>query len=200
MNIIYLKRLIKYSTVFIILLMVQPSLVNASSNCTGYTYVEDNNSILKYIGDWTLDNNSVYGGTNSHGGSHSYTPSGSVELTFKGTEIQFYGKTGPGAGTAKIYLYNMTSPVKTIDQFTDSHTYQKLWYQNTGLSNTEHTIKIETYDKNPSSTGTYLNVDYFIYQNCSPSAPIPVTGLEWPTLFLFGIGISVILGSVYLLI
>lgn len=100
----------------------------------------------------------------------------------------------------------MTKPVKTIDQFTENHTYQVLWYQNTGLSDSEHTIKIVTNDKNPNSAGTYLNVDYFVYQTCTPvsgststAPPVPVTGVDWPTVFLLGIGAFVILGSTYLL-
>jgi len=116
-----------YVVIFSLLLFVSTPFTSvASSNCTGYKYVEDNNSILEYFGDWTLDNNSVYGGTYSHGGSHSYTASGSVEFTFSGTEIQFYGKTGSGAGTANIYIDDVSKPVKTIDQFTENHTYQVL--------------------------------------------------------------------------
>jgi hypothetical protein len=86
-------------------------------------------------------------------------------LTFNGTSIKYYGKKGPAAGIASIYVDNMTTPVLQWDGYASSQQYQILAYENNSLSSGSHKIRVKVSGtKNASSTGYAVNVDYFVYQ------------------------------------
>lgn len=126
------------------------------------TIVEDNNAAVVKSGTWTTNND-----TNSHGGTHSYSnvTNNYAEVTFNGTSIKYYGKKGPLAGIASIYVDNMTTPVAQWDGYASAHQYQILAYENNSLGAGSHKIRVKVSGtKNASSTGYAVNVDYFVYQ------------------------------------
>ncbi len=98
----------------------------------------------------------------AHGGFHisSDEDGAAAEYTFTGKAISVYTKSGAAAGVANIYLDGHR--VATDDQYEGTETFGRMAFTRTFTESGTHTIKIERSGmKNPSSSGTNVNLDYF---------------------------------------
>lgn len=130
----------------------------SAEECTA-EYIEAEDDAVTKFGNYT-----VASGTNSQGheNTHIYFPdSGSyVEYTFTGKAISLYTKTGRGAGTADLYLDGVQ--VGVDDQYSAVETFNKRAYTVVFDEESTHTIRVENNGKkNPSSTGSTMNIDCF---------------------------------------
>ncbi|MBK8162858.1 MAG: hypothetical protein IPK65_06875 [Gammaproteobacteria bacterium] len=83
-----------------------------------------------------------------------------ASLTFNGTGIRFYSHKGPGTGRFEIYIDDVYQT--SWDGYATDEEYVALAYENTSLSQGEHTITVRnTSNKNELSAATYMNVDWF---------------------------------------
>ncbi|OCT15057.1 hypothetical protein A8709_13150 [Paenibacillus pectinilyticus] len=115
---------------------------------------------LTYTGSWThFQNDNIYYNNDCHA-----TNTGSVELTFAGTSVDWYGLVNNDLGRANIYIDGVLDQAG-IDLYSPTRVAQKL-YSKTGLSTGVHTIKVvATNTKNSSSAGTAVVHDYFSYSH-----------------------------------
>jgi hypothetical protein len=126
---------------------------------SGITIVDDADTAkISYTGTWEhLSRSGTFDGTISD----SSTTNDDVEYTFTGTTVQFYTQKGPSAGIFDIYMDGVYQT--SFDSYSASHEYQVLAYENTSLSNGEHTIKMEvTGTHNASSTGYFCHIDRIV--------------------------------------
>ncbi|MBX6353650.1 MAG: S8 family serine peptidase [Thermoflavifilum sp.] len=121
--------------------------------------VEDNSGSLKYSSTWThAKESSDSGGTLSY----STTKGAYVQFTFTGVDIKVLAKTGVDEGYADVYLDGKF--VKTVNLYTSSTKYKQVIFQQTGLSETSHTIQIVVKGAHSaSSTGNKVTIDAFTY-------------------------------------
>lgn len=117
-----------------------------------FTIVDDRDASLMYTGTWQNDSNPAF-----HNGTARYTAeaNASVELTFNGTVIRWYGQKDTNFGTANVYLDDVL--IETVNVSGPMATGQLLFEQN-GLTAGEHTIRIVC----ASAT---IDLDYFSYAN-----------------------------------
>ena len=97
-----------------------------------------------------------------HGQTHIYysTAGTYVQYTFTGKAVSVYTKTGPGAGTADIYIDG--KHVGVDDQYSAVQQFNKRAYTVVFDEEVEHTIRLENNGlKNPSATGNAFNIDCF---------------------------------------
>lgn len=113
-------------------------------------YVDDRDSALVYTGVWHDDNQPVF-----YDGTARYTNSAgaTVELTFVGTAIQWYGQKDTNFGMANVYLDNVLVAEVNVN---GPMTARQLLFEKLDLDAGEHTIRIEW----ASET---IDVDYFTY-------------------------------------
>jgi len=124
--------------------------VSVNSNGAG-TYQNDNNAIL-YSGSWaTLSSPSYSGGSMTR----SNIVGDSVAFTFTGATIKLTSWTGPGYGTADIYLDDVNAG--SINLYNSSY-MDKIIYQKAGLSGGTHRIKVVV-------TSKYVTIDNLIVDN-----------------------------------
>lgn len=123
-----------------------------------YVMVDDTSNELVYTGEWTVVENPAF-----HGGSSRYSrdPNGSVELTFDGTAIRWYGRMGPDFRTADVYIDGAL--VENVVVYNEQETY-KVLFELTGLSEGTHTFKITT------SYGAF-EIDALAYGNLEDDTP-----------------------------
>ena len=115
---------------------------------------EESNSAIKYTGTWSAHPNSSNSGGN---GKFSNIAGNSFEMTFSGTGIRWTGYASATKGYAKITLDGVS---QTIDTYSATEVYKKVFFENTNLTSGTHTIKIEvTGTKNANATGTYVHID-----------------------------------------
>lgn len=127
-----------------------------------YTMVDDTSDSIVYTGEWTSETNASF-----YGGSSRYTSdaNGSAELTFTGTAVRWYGRTGSAFRTADVYIDGAL--VENIVVYGEEAS-NVILYELTGLSEGTHTIKVTT------SYGAF-DLDCFAYGSVegttSPDAP-----------------------------
>ncbi len=121
----------------------------------GFQSVDDRDPALTYVGTWNNDSNSAF-----YEGTARYTNAvnASVEFTFTGTAVRWYGQNDTNFGTADVYLDG--SFVKTVN-VNGSPTVGKILFEALNLSNTEHTIKVVR------KTQT-IDIDRFAYRVATP--------------------------------
>jgi len=133
-------------------------------------YADDADPKNTYTGTWqTLAGESGYYNTTCHVG---LSVGASVEYTFSGTQVSWYGLTNNDLGMASVYIDGVLA-ADDIDCYNTIRISHQL-FNKTGLSNGNHTIKIVAKGtKNPSSKGIALVHDYF---GCitAPSLPTAV--------------------------
>lgn len=113
-------------------------------------FVNDRDTALTYTGDWNNDGNPAF-----YQGTARYTTSvdATVELTFSGTGIRWYGQNDTNFGTAKVYLDGEL--VETVNVNGPMATGQLL-FEEMELTDTIHTIRIVC-------VTPVIDVDYFVY-------------------------------------
>lgn len=112
--------------------------------------VDATDTSLVYTGTWTDDRNSAF-----HGGTARYTNTegASVEFTFSGTSVRWYGQKDTNFGTAQVYVDNELEETVNVN---GAMATGQLLFEKTGLTAGEHTIRIVC--------GTpVIDVDYISY-------------------------------------
>jgi hypothetical protein len=93
---------------------------------------------------------------------------GYAQFSFTGASIKWIGMKQFNFGIANVYLDGVVVQAG-IDTYGPGTVNGVELFSRTGLANTLHTIKIlETGQKNASSTGARIPVDYFEYSSSSP--------------------------------
>jgi VanZ family protein len=99
------------------------------------------------------------------GESMTYAPSPNarIDVSFEGTEIQWWGYAGPYGGKAEIYVDGKYAG--TADQYSAIPAV-RLMFQSETLGAGKHTLTLQnTLDKHASSLGNALHVDKFLVRN-----------------------------------
>ncbi|QYM64291.1 hypothetical protein [Microbacterium sp. Se5.02b] len=125
-----------------------------------WTSVDDNSPAITYNPAWTASTNaSGYLNSTVH---YTYNHNDSAEFTFTGSGIRWKGAKNPDHGKADVYIDGvLVAP--GVDTYGGGANQQVL-YENTALSNAQHTIKIVvTNTKNPAAIGFGQDVDSFEY-------------------------------------
>lgn len=109
---------------------------------------------ITYTGAWrSMDSASDSGGSSSYLNS-----AGSASFTFVGTAVRWISRTTPSSGIATVHIDGLK--VADVDRYSSATAYQKIVLERTGLTNTEHTMRIEWSGRaNPGSSGTNLMID-----------------------------------------
>lgn len=127
--------------------------------------VDDKSNQITYSGTWSnWDKNArnYYGTEKFSGQTGSY-----AQFTFVGTDIKWVGAKESNSGIAKVYIDGFLQA--TVDTYSQNSLYQQVLFSKSGLTNTQHTIKVEvTGTKNVSSSGTNIVVDKFDYITTTP--------------------------------
>ena len=125
---------------------------DANTPAPEYTLVDDRDPSLVYAGEWHDDSNPAF-----YGGTARYTSStdASVELTFTGTAVRWYGQKDTNFGTADVYIDNeLASTVNAEGPLAIG----QLLFEQDGLAAGEHTIRIVRASKT-------VDLDYLSYLN-----------------------------------
>ncbi|CAN7364868.1 DUF1080 domain-containing protein [Paenibacillus sp. LjRoot153] len=110
----------------------------AADDANFWTRTDDGSNLITYSGTWTnagttSDYNSTYSLTSTSGASASHE--------FFGTSIAWLDRKGPTGGTADVYI-DGTLKASNISTMNATQLYGQVIYRQTGLTNTQHTIKI----------------------------------------------------------
>jgi fructan beta-fructosidase len=133
-------------------------------------FIDNADAGNSYTGTWlNLSGESGYYNTTCHVAT---SVGASVESTFSGTQVSWYGLTNNDLGMASVYIDGVLAAddIDCYNMIRISH----LLYTKTGLSDGIHTIKVVAKGtKNPLSSGIALVHDYF---GCigAPSLPTAV--------------------------
>ena len=111
---------------------------------------EENNSLIKYSGNWSSEASTSYSGGNS---KFSNKKGDFISFSFKGTGFRWYGLANKYKGIANIYVDGVKY---SVDTYSASTVNQKLFFEKTGLSNDRHTVKIEVAN---TGSNSYVNID-----------------------------------------
>jgi Glycosyl hydrolase family 26/Carbohydrate esterase 2 N-terminal len=124
-------------------------------------YVVDNNSSsIAYTGNWTSSADSSYFNDTK---SVASTSGAKAELTFTGTSVAIIVKKLASGGKFDVYIDGAFQT--TVDTYSSADKFQQRVYEKAGLSNSQHTIRIQLNgQKNASSSGYFVGLDYFSYQ------------------------------------
>lgn len=125
-----------------------------------FSEINDDGSGVVYAGAWT-DNNSASNRRNNDE-HYSQSTTASATFTFTGTQVAWRGTKFTNRGNADVFLDNVY--VATVDEYSPTVEYEQELYTVSGLTNASHTLKIVCKGtKNASSTGFFVDVDYFEY-------------------------------------
>ena len=133
---------------------------NGNWNTSQNQILDDTNASVSYYGyGWSMTPRYNYYYNNT--AHNSSTASDYVTLNFIGTGIECYFTTGSNMGIFEVFIDGVS--MGTIDNYNSSgYLFQQLKYSNFSLTYGSHTIKIlVTGNKNGSSSGTGIELDYF---------------------------------------
>ena len=136
------------------------------------TYQNDSPKVT-LSGPWTTTSS----GQDSGGSYATLGSTGYAELSFKTSGIKWLARRNAYAGIADVYLDGVK--VTTVDLYAATTTYQQVVWEATGLSETNHTVRIvRTAARNPNSGGSNLILDAFVAPDIhAPSAPTQVNAV-----------------------
>jgi trimeric autotransporter adhesin len=135
--------------------------------------IEQTDTSIQFSGEWL----NHWENRNS-GGSAKFTSAKEAffQFSFDGTGFKWYGLANKFKGKAKITI---DGKEEIIDTYSAEEKYQKLFFSKEGLTNGNHTVKIQTYTDN-------INVDYIeiIQQtttniNSSTQPPVNILTGKW---------------------
>lgn len=123
----------------------------------GFVSVDAMDDALIYTGTWYDDQNDTF-----HNGTARYSTAAesSVELTFIGTTIRWYGQNDLNFGIAQVYLDDLL--VATVDLYGGAEA-GKLLFEAYDLAASSHTIRVVC-------DTPVIDVDRFTYEPCTPEA------------------------------
>ena len=127
-----------------------------------YVITDDGSTAITYKGSWYPSTWQGVGSDYFDGSQHfSPDPGDSASFTFSGTSIQWIGSTNSNHGYASVSVDG--GPPATVDGYSPDWDKQVTLFTRTGLNPGQHTITVTvTGNKNPSSGGTYQDIDAFI--------------------------------------
>jgi sucrose-6-phosphate hydrolase SacC (GH32 family) len=125
---------------------------------TTSTILDDKSAGVTYTGTWTQANEGRYfGGSCRVSGSSS----ASVQASFTGTRVEWYGLKNTDLGRADVYLDGVLAQ-SNIETYSPKR-QNALLFTRGGLANGAHTIRVVANgQKSAASSGTALVHDYFI--------------------------------------
>jgi hypothetical protein len=134
------------------------SATEATSTADDYTYTnryQQTETKLTYLGTWA----SAATWSASGGSYYSTNTAGSSALvSFTGTGVNLVGVTAPWYGKATVILDG--GAAEYADFYAKGQAYKQTVYTKSGLTDGPHTLIIKyTGDKNPSASGTSINLD-----------------------------------------
>lgn len=119
--------------------------------------INDDSSSIVYSGTWT-DNNTTAAGSFNNDEHYSRSTAASAQMTFNGTEVQWFGTKGSNRGYADIYLDTVLAA--TVDLYSANFLPQQILYSRNGLSVGSHTLKVAVKGtKNPNSSDQIVILD-----------------------------------------
>ncbi len=123
--------------------------------------VNDDSSLISYSGSWTCDVSSPgYVKNDQH---FSRKAGDYAEFKFSGTGIQWIGPRNIDCGMGEVYLDGVK--VESVDMYAPAWEKNRVLYENSSLTLAPHIIKIVVgSNKNPSSIGTTVSIDAFVYR------------------------------------
>jgi len=130
-------------------------------------YEQDNDAILR-TGTWET----VTRSTDSGGSSANAKAAGdSASLTFVGNGVAWVGRTGPALGRADVFIDGRQT--RTVDLYTAEQQFQRTIFEQTGLSDGEHTIRIVRLGTHSNaSKGNDISLDAFrVVDTAAPPPP-----------------------------
>jgi len=140
-------------------------------------YEQDDTAVV-YAGTWETASGSSLSGNSAE---YSAMTSSTAIFTFNGTAVTWISRKSVSAGIAKVYIDDVYQ--QDVDLYSLEVLNQEAVYTKTGLSASEHTIKVEVAGtKNASASGYNVYVDAFdipvvaellynnLYRRISPAA------------------------------
>lgn len=149
---------------------------SASAATTTVTY-EDTNSAIVYTGAW----GPMHDTRDSKGQVNRVDSTGSAQLTFTGTGINWISRLSPTSGLNDVFIDG--AKVATVDRYAaEANTkYAQTVYTKSGLTNGTHSIRLQwTGKKNLLATASNLVVDAFVVTTTTADATPPTTGTPVP--------------------
>jgi len=129
----------------------------AEASTPAVTRYEEDHASVSYTGSW-----GAYNGASHSGGSikASKATGDYAVFTFTGTKVTWIGNKNFNRGIAKVYIDGVYQ--QDVDCYSDPGQFQVELFTKTGLTNAEHTIKIEVKGtKNASSSDLWVPIDAF---------------------------------------
>ncbi|WP_150306994.1 right-handed parallel beta-helix repeat-containing protein [Planctomonas psychrotolerans] len=134
---------------------------------------EDGDPALTMTGAWST----VTSGYDSGGTYGRLGGTGSAQLKFMGTSIQWLSRTNDYAGIAAVYLDG--AKVATVDLYSAAMTYRTVVFDSGPLTPGVHTFRVEhTGTRNSASTGGSIFLDSMIVDNIAVEAGTHENGSE----------------------
>jgi hypothetical protein len=130
------------------------------------TVVDDHDSSIVYApainpDQWRQEIHDYATGSYEDTWSISRTPDNSATYTFTGTSVTWIGNTQSNFGMADVYL-DGALVAHNIDLYSNDAIFQQALYKATGLTNTEHVLKlVVTGNQNPLANDIWIAVDAF---------------------------------------
>jgi beta-galactosidase GanA len=140
-----------------------------------YTY-DDTDPALQYSGNWShVSNQSYTGGDYKNTESFSNVAGDSMSVTFTGTAVDWIGSKASNHGYADVYIDGVKQ--QTVDAYGSQN--QAVLFKATGLSDSQHTLKIVVDGtRDSSSGGTYVSIDAIDLPPAPTSLTYPVVPQE----------------------
>ena len=131
------------------------------------TYQNDSPAVT-LSGSWTTTTSAQ-----DSGGSYAIlATTGYAELSFNTSGVRWIARTNSFAGIADVYVDGVKKA--SVDLYSATTKYQQQVYEISGLSETNHTIRVvRTGTRNASSGGSNLIVDAFVAPDIYPRRPRP---------------------------
>ncbi len=122
-------------------------------------FLDDRDPSISYSGNWTLDTwGNIYFNNTARGSKNS---GDYFQITFNGTDINWYADMKNDSGKADVYIDNIK--VGVADLYSSTEKPQQLVFKFWKLKEGSHTFKVVVRsDKNSASVNNWVNVDYLV--------------------------------------
>ena len=145
--------------------------VTTTINAVGQGTYQNDDPAVTLSGPWTT----VRSNQDSGGSYANLATTGYAEISFTTSGLKWLTRTNQYAGIADVYLDGVK--VQAVDLYSSFTQYQQVVYEVSGLSETDHTLRIVRTDaRNPDSAGGNVLLDAFVAPDIhAPSAPSDLT-------------------------
>jgi hypothetical protein len=137
--------------------------------------VDDKSNQITYNGTWSNWDSTPQNYYNTE--RFNSTANSYAQFTFTGTDVKWVGTKENNSGIAKVYIDGVLQA--TIDTYSASSLYQQDLFTKSGMTNSQHTIKIVvTGTKNSSSSSTNIVIDKFAYITTTPPNVVAIKSIS----------------------